>query len=334
MPLRKSRSNGAEVTLSVEEQQAKINEVRKLVGPLADQLPNFCSDSSISRYLRARNWQTEKACKMLQDTLKWRLQYKPETIKWEDIAHEAETGKIYRANYLDKYGRPVLVMRPGFQNTKSTKGQIRYLVYSMEHAILNLADDQEQMVWLIDFQGWTMGGVSLKVTRETAHILQDYYPERLGLAILYNPPKIFESFWKVVKPFLESKTYKKVKFVYSDVTESQKIMTEVFDMNVLETAFGGRNSVGFSLAEFSERMKEDDMKMQALLKSQEGQLVSRSVVLQESQFSISETQSETSSEDDSGDSSSPKTAEQKELVSENEIKEDKNGVGFTAVVKS
>lgn len=139
---------------------------------------------------------------------------------------------------------------------------------------------------------------------------------------------------QVVKPFLESKTYKKVKFVYSDVTESQKIMTEVFNMNVLETAFGGRNSVGFSLAEFSERMKEDDMKMQALLKSQEGQLVSRSVVLQESQFSISETQSETSSEDDSGDSSSPKTAEKKELVSENEIKEDKNGVGFTAVVKS
>ena len=67
----------------------------------------------------------------------------------------------------------------------------------MEHAILNLAEDKEQMVWLIDFQGWTMGGVSLKVTRETAHILQDYYPERLGLGILYNPPKIFESFWKV-----------------------------------------------------------------------------------------------------------------------------------------
>lgn len=33
----------------------------------------------------------------------------------ENIAHEAETGKIYRANYCDKYGRTVLVMRPGFQ---------------------------------------------------------------------------------------------------------------------------------------------------------------------------------------------------------------------------
>lgn len=32
-----------------------------------------------------------------------------------NIAHEAQTGKIYRANYCDKYGRTVLIMRPGFQ---------------------------------------------------------------------------------------------------------------------------------------------------------------------------------------------------------------------------
>lgn len=84
-----------------------------------------------------------------------------------------------------------------YQNTTSTEGQIKYLVYCMENAILSLTADQEQMVWLIDFQGWTMASVSVKVTRETAHVLQDYYPERLGLGILYNPPRIFESFWKV-----------------------------------------------------------------------------------------------------------------------------------------
>lgn len=28
---------------------------------------------------------------------------------------EAETGKIYRSSYKDKYGRPVLVMRPRCQ---------------------------------------------------------------------------------------------------------------------------------------------------------------------------------------------------------------------------
>ncbi|XVF42708.1 hypothetical protein PTKIN_Ptkin01aG0386000 [Pterospermum kingtungense] len=65
-------------------------------------------------------------------------------------------GKIYRADYCDKLGWPVLVMRPGFQNTNSTSGQIRYLVYCMENAIMNMNEDQEQMIWLVDFQRWAM----------------------------------------------------------------------------------------------------------------------------------------------------------------------------------
>lgn len=67
----------------------------------------------------------------------------------------------------------------------------------MENAILNLPPDQEQMVWMIDFQGFNLSHISVKLTRETAHVLQDHYPERLGLAILYNPPKFFEPFFTV-----------------------------------------------------------------------------------------------------------------------------------------
>lgn len=74
---------------------------------------------------------------------------------------------------------------------------MRYLIYCMENAIMNLKPGKEQMVWLIDFQKWNMSSISVKVTRETANVLQNRYPERLGLAILYNPPKVFESFWLV-----------------------------------------------------------------------------------------------------------------------------------------
>ncbi|RWR84070.1 random slug protein 5-like protein [Cinnamomum micranthum f. kanehirae] len=259
--LKKSGANGSDKPTVLEEQQEKIKEVRKLLGELPDKLFIFCSDASISRYLRARNWNVKKATKMLKETLKWRFEYKPEEICWDEVAHEAETGKIYRSNYIDKFGRTVLVMRPGCQNTKSTKGQIRYLVYCMENAILNLPPEQEQMVWLIDFQGFNMSNISVKVTRETAHVLQEHYPERLGLAILYNPPKFFESFWTVVKPFLEPKTYRKVKFVYSDDHGTKKIMEDLFDMEQLESAFGGLNQSGYNINDYAERMKEDDKRM-------------------------------------------------------------------------
>lgn len=90
-------------------------------------------------------------------------------------------------------------LRPVFlcQSTSSGVEQIKYLVYCMENAILNLNYNQEQIIWLVDFQGWSKSSVSLKVTKEAAQLLQNHYPERLGLAILYKPPKLFESFWTV-----------------------------------------------------------------------------------------------------------------------------------------
>ncbi|XP_008808184.2 phosphatidylinositol transfer protein 3-like [Phoenix dactylifera] len=256
-----SASNGSEKQSVFEEQRAKIGIVRASLGTLPDKLSLYCSDASIARYLAARNWNVKKATKMLKETLKWRLQYKPEEIRWEEVANEAETGKIYRTNYFDKHGRSILVMRPGCQNTKSTKGQIRYLVYCMENAIINLPPEQEQMVWLVDFHGFNLSNLSVKVTKETAHVLQDHYPERLGLAILYNPPKFFESFWMVVKPFLEPKTYRKVKFVYSDDHSTKKIMEELFNMDELECAFGGHNQVGFNINDYAQRMREDDKRI-------------------------------------------------------------------------
>lgn len=99
--------------------------------------------------------------------------------------------------------KPLLLV----QNTTSREGQIKQLVYSMENAIRNLPPDQEQMVWLIDLENWTMNKATpVKTTQETAHVLQNHYPERLGIAILYNPPRIFETFWQVsnnkLHPFL------------------------------------------------------------------------------------------------------------------------------------
>lgn len=84
------------------------------------------------------------------------------------------------------------------QNTTALDNQMRHLVYLIENAILNLPQDQEQMSWLIDFTGWSLtNNVPIKSARETVNILQNHYPERLAIAFLYNPPRIFQAFWKV-----------------------------------------------------------------------------------------------------------------------------------------
>lgn len=93
---------------------------------------------------------------------------------------------------------PVLLL----QNSKSVAGQIKYLVYCMENAILHLPSNQEQMVWLVDYWNFSLSNISLKSAKEAAHVLQNHYPERLGVAILYNPPRLFEQFYKVFLFFL------------------------------------------------------------------------------------------------------------------------------------
>ncbi|GLU04427.1 hypothetical protein SLE2022_215760 [Rubroshorea leprosula] len=241
--------------------ESKVKELRAELGPLSGRSSLYCTDASLRRYLEARNWNIEKSKKMLEESLKWRSTYKPEDIRWYQVAVESETGKLYRAGFHDRHGRTVLILRPGKQNTTSLDDQMRQLVYMIENAILNLPEGQEQMSWLIDFTGWTLStSVPIKSARETVNILQNHYPERLAIAFLYNPPRIFEAFWKIVKYFLDAKTFQKVKFVYPNNNDSVELMKSYFDEENLPIEFGGKAELQYNHEEFSKLMVQDDVK--------------------------------------------------------------------------
>ncbi|KAG6767941.1 hypothetical protein POTOM_026832 [Populus tomentosa] len=257
------------------ERDAKVCELRAALGPLSGRSLQYCTDSCLRRYLEARNWNVDKAKKMLEETIKWRATFKPEEIRWHEVAHEGVTGKISRANFHDRSGRTVLIMRPGMQTTKCTEDNVRYMVYLLENGILNLADGQEQMSWLLDFTGWSLStNIPIKTSRDCINVLQNHYPQRLAIAFLYNPPRIFEAFWKhldmciaepvttpslqVVRYFLDPVTFNKVKFAYPKKKESSELMQSYFDIENLPSEFGGKASLEYDHEEFSRWMVEDD----------------------------------------------------------------------------
>ncbi|KAA8547364.1 hypothetical protein F0562_003772 [Nyssa sinensis] len=243
------------------QRDVKIRELRAAFGPLSGRSLQFCTDACLRRYLVARNWNVDKSKKMLEETLKWRSIYKPEEIRWHEVAHEGETGKVSRANFHDRLGRTVLIMRPGMQNSTSAEDNIRHLVYLIENAILNLPEGQEQMSWLIDFTGLSLKtNISIKTSRDIIYILQNHYPERLAIVVLYNPPKIFEAFWKVVKYFVDPKTFQKINFVYPNNKDSEELMKSFFDVENLPSEFGGKASLKYDHEEFSRLMTQDDEK--------------------------------------------------------------------------
>lgn len=72
---------------------------------------------------------------MLKDTLKWREQYKPEDITWDDIKSEAALNKVTILDQPDKDGRPVVFMRPRNERQSSDNElKLKYVVYIMENA--------------------------------------------------------------------------------------------------------------------------------------------------------------------------------------------------------
>ena len=63
-----------------------------------------------------------------------RLEYKPHLTRWDDVSCEAGSGKHFVYPSRDKLGRPIVMMRPRLEDTKTHESQIRFLIYDLEMA--------------------------------------------------------------------------------------------------------------------------------------------------------------------------------------------------------
>lgn len=64
----------------------------------------------------------------------------------------------------------------------------------------------------------------------------------------------------MVKVVLEPETRNKIKFVSSKDQDTKKIMEELFDMDQLESAFGGNDGTELDMNKYAKRMREEDNK--------------------------------------------------------------------------
>jgi hypothetical protein len=72
---------------------------------------------------------------MLEATLKWRSEFRPNEITWDDMEEEAARGKVFVLDHPDKEGRPVVFMRPRKEKYGGDNDQrLRWVVYVMETA--------------------------------------------------------------------------------------------------------------------------------------------------------------------------------------------------------
>ena len=254
----------------------QLREALKLSSLPADSpVARFCTAACLCRYLRARGWDVVKAKKMLDATLTWRVSSGVDALRFADVAAEATTGKMTRLGCRDRKGRPVLLMRPRFENTRQPQGQIQFLIWNMESSYRSMSKGQggpplgagsdlasEQLLIIVDFLDYSLRNAPpTKTSMETLHILLNHYPERLGGAVLLSPPALFSVLWAMVQPFLDSRTTSKIHFIDPATAAGQAKMQALLDLPLLDATLGGTGKEGrlpFDYKAYEARVTEEE----------------------------------------------------------------------------
>ncbi|CAN1317912.1 Phosphatidylinositol transfer protein 3 [Linum perenne] len=177
-------------------------------------------DGMLRRFLRARDMDVEKASTMFLKYLKWKHSFLPN----------------------DRTGRPICVAFGGrhFQNKLS--GGVdewkRYVVFVIEKLCSSMEEGQEKFMAIGDLEGWGYANSDIRGYLAALHILQDYYPERLGKLFIVHVPYVFMAVWKVIYPFIDSNTKKKIVFV--DNKKLKSTLLEDIDESQLPEIYGGK----------------------------------------------------------------------------------------------
>lgn len=200
------------------------NTVPSKLEPLTEFEKSWLTKECFLRYLRATKWDVDQCIERIQLTLSWRREFgignpsfKEDVINPDLVGPENETGKQVILGY-ENGSRPILYLKPGRQNTKTTFRQVQHLVFMLERVIDYMPPGQDSLALLIDFKQYDdVPAVSgkippLNVSRQVLHILQTHYPERLGKALLTNIPWLGWTFLKLIHPFIDPLTREKLVF--------------------------------------------------------------------------------------------------------------------------
>eukprot|EP00117_Sycon_ciliatum_P020777 scpid25638/ scgid18410/ SEC14-like protein 1 len=200
---------------------------QKLSTLLKDKIPN---DAVLLRFLRARDFNIEKAIDMVTRHVTWRKQYQVDRLvdTWEpsDIFGQYYAGGWHN---FDKRGHPVYLMRLGQVDIKGllkAVGETDLLKQVVAHEEDGLrrceratrsSDKAISTVTLIcDLEGLSLRHLwrpGLRAADRIIQILLNNYPETMGRLLFVRAPRIFPVLWAIVSQFLDEATREKFVFL-------------------------------------------------------------------------------------------------------------------------
>ncbi|PWA84566.1 sec14p-like phosphatidylinositol transfer family protein [Artemisia annua] len=225
---------------SSEDEHKKILQMRELVEK-QDPTSKEYDDFTLRRFLRARDLDLDKASAMFLKFVKWRRTFVPNgCISASEIPNELAQNKLFMQG-TDKSGRLITVVF-GARHYPNKIGGLeefkRYVVFTLERITARMPPGQEKFVSIADVQGWGYSNSDIRGYLAALTILQDYHPERLGKMYVVHAPYLFMTAWKMIYPFIDEKTKKKIVFV--ETKQLTATLLKDIDESQLPEIYGGK----------------------------------------------------------------------------------------------
>ncbi|KAM9305205.1 SEC14-like protein 5 [Gastrophryne carolinensis] len=213
-------------------------------------------DEHILRFLRARDFNLDKAREMLCQSLSWRKQYQVDYIlqTWNPppILEEFYAGGWH---YHDRDGRPLYILRLGQVDTKGLlkavgeEATLRHVLAINEEGQRRCAENTHlfgspirSWTCLVDLEGLNMRHLwrpGVKALLRIIEVVEANYPETLGRLLIVRAPRVFPVLWTLVSPFINENSRQKFLIYSGNNYQGPGGISDYIDKEVIPDFLGG-----------------------------------------------------------------------------------------------
>ncbi|CAF1404286.1 unnamed protein product [Adineta ricciae] len=196
-------------------------------------------DVILLRFLRARKWDIHAALEQFIQTIQWRIEVNIEDILLYGENHiefeEILSGKTFFI-CSDKFGRPInyVSVKDHIKGQFPSESTEKLTILSMETGRKLLKYPNESVTVIFDMDGFAMKNMDYHHVKFLINLLQNYYPESLGLGLVLNAPWIFNSCWYLIKSWLDPVVQQKIHFI-----KNLQDLNQFIDRNSLPKRLNG-----------------------------------------------------------------------------------------------
>ena len=118
-------------------------------------------------------------------------------------------------------GHPIIYLRAGLHDTSKVEVEEtkRFVIFVLEHALhLTGHTNESKFVVIADFADFGYAGFDREAVNFILKMLSLNYPERLRQLYIVNEGWLFWCLWKLVGPFLDERTSRKIHMLSQDFT--------------------------------------------------------------------------------------------------------------------